>query len=184
MLCRFRRTKQFIDSCSTSRVRRSKVSPLFLHHPLVVIGRHKDQGEQTAFTNFLPYICLQNYPVWSATRQKNLSLSPFLPFVKRNLSLLLAVFFDFLYTIQLCSCDSNCRGVANCGNGWKVLSCNGPYASAHEAKRFCCGFENGWIHIRYTLPITHYVICIKKPHWFVNPTPQRAFLVSFIFPWK
>ena len=34
MLWRFRRTKQFIDSCSTSRVRRSKVSPLFLHHPI------------------------------------------------------------------------------------------------------------------------------------------------------
>ena len=34
MLWRFRRTKQFIDSCSTSRVRRSKVSPLFFASPL------------------------------------------------------------------------------------------------------------------------------------------------------
>ena len=34
MLWRFRRTKQFIVSCSTSRVRRSKVSPLFFASPL------------------------------------------------------------------------------------------------------------------------------------------------------
>ena len=37
MLWRFRRTKQFIDSCSTSRVRRSKVSPLFFASPLTFV---------------------------------------------------------------------------------------------------------------------------------------------------
>ena len=33
MLWRFRRTKLFINSCSTSRVRRSNVSPLFYASP-------------------------------------------------------------------------------------------------------------------------------------------------------
>ena len=36
----------------------------------------------------------------------------------------------------------------------------------------------------YIAIANHPLICIKKPHWFVNPTPQRAFLLSFIFPWK
>ena len=49
MLRRFCRTKQFIDSCSTSRVRRSNVSPLFLHHLLNLTGYFKQHWKHFNF---------------------------------------------------------------------------------------------------------------------------------------